>query len=286
MEHVETELAGGPSSEDQIESVTQSVLDVLQDQDSVGSQAPAQSSLGHGTDENTSGKTVWPDTIEASARKNNCRDYRIMLLVGKGVDKSKFQQHVSVHYRFMEDLLADYHLQLMWERKKLHSADGRRNVVQRRESITGGLSLRIDVFYRDRADITLVSREYVGHEGFVVAYNVSSRASFDEAAILLRNVSDAEGTFGSPPMVLVGIQGANKEERQVTFAEAQALAQIRRCPVFEVSIERDLNIRSVFSALIKGLRRYDSYRLLDVMQALRAFSPELATGTSQNLQPS
>ncbi|PRT54453.1 Ras-related protein Rap-1b [Wickerhamiella sorbophila] len=95
-------------------------------------------------------------------------------------------------------------------------------------------------------------------EGFVLAYSVTDRNSFEELKSLRDQVVRLKDNF-NVPMVLVGNKCDLAETRAVSLAEAQLLAkQWGNASFFETSAKEYLNINEAFESLVRQLARRDS----------------------------
>lgn len=95
-------------------------------------------------------------------------------------------------------------------------------------------------------------------EGFVLAYSITDRNSFEELRSLRDQVVRLKDNF-SVPIVLVGNKCDLAAERAVSLAEAQLQAkQWGNTSFFETSAKDCLNINEAFESLIRQLARRDS----------------------------
>mmetsp|Transcript_30556 Transcript_30556/g.91789 ORF Transcript_30556/g.91789 Transcript_30556/m.91789 type:complete len:202 (-) Transcript_30556:58-663(-) len=95
----------------------------------------------------------------------------------------------------------------------------------------------------------------VGVHGYVLAYSIASRASFDR----VRRVNDAvlRVQGGSPGVarVLVATMADLRSQRQVTRDEGAELAARWRVPFVECSAKENLRVADVFTVLLKEIER-------------------------------
>ena len=90
--------------------------------------------------------------------------------------------------------------------------------------------------------------------GFVCAYSITSRTSFDEMDSFYEQILRVQDK-DKVPMVLVGNKCDLREERQVSAEEGQNLAQSFDCPFFETSAKARINVEEAFFELIREVRK-------------------------------
>lgn len=91
-------------------------------------------------------------------------------------------------------------------------------------------------------------------QGFLLAYSIASRSSFDEIPIFkeqICRVKDAEKV----PMVVCGNKCDLETERQVTTQEGQDLARAWEIPFFETSAKTRFNVEETFFQLVREIRK-------------------------------
>ena len=101
-------------------------------------------------------------------------------------------------------------------------------------------------------EFTPVSRRAsVGVHGYIILYSVTSRSSFERIKAINERLLDLIG-FGVPvPRVVVGSMSDLDARREVSFEEAQQLADEWDVPFMECSSKHDINIADVFIRLIQ-----------------------------------
>lgn len=91
-------------------------------------------------------------------------------------------------------------------------------------------------------------------QGFVLAYAITSRSSFDEIGQFkeqICRVKDADKV----PMVLVGNKSDLDNERQITTQEGAERARGWGIPFFETSAKNRINVEESFFELVREIRR-------------------------------
>ncbi|KAJ1730198.1 GTP-binding protein [Coemansia sp. Benny D160-2] len=95
-------------------------------------------------------------------------------------------------------------------------------------------------------ETSLLDTSYVGStDVYVIVFSLLFRKSFEIAQVIRDKILDMSG-LETVAMVLVGNKSDLPNERQVTRAEAEALAKSFGCPYIETSAKENLNIEDVF----------------------------------------
>ncbi|EJD51996.1 hypothetical protein AURDEDRAFT_111527 [Auricularia subglabra TFB-10046 SS5] len=110
----------------------------------------------------------------------------------------------------------------------------------------------IDTAGQDEFSI-LNAKHAIGIHGYVLVYSVASRSSFDMVKIVYDKIIDFCG-LQSVPAVLVG-QKADLPRREVSTAQAQALAAKLGCACIETSARENLNIDKVFELCLAEIEK-------------------------------
>ena len=90
-------------------------------------------------------------------------------------------------------------------------------------------------------------------QGYIIVYSVTSRSSFEEAALLYQQFL-REKDEDSLPSVLVGNKCDLEGERQVGEQEGRDFAATIQCPFFETSAKAGVNIEEAFYELVREMR--------------------------------
>ncbi|XP_078286751.1 ras-related and estrogen-regulated growth inhibitor-like isoform X1 [Rhinoraja longicauda] len=128
-------------------------------------------------------------------------------------------------------------------------------------------------------DAMLIEEKIKWAEGFIIAYSVTDRCSFDEVLRLRFLISHIHSNMkrchsdSPPPMVIVGNKKDLQYDRMVTTDEGSNISQALKCPFFEVSARDSYEeTAAVFSLLYRDLastgvlsafRRKVSSKLMD-----------------------
>uniref|UniRef100_A0A6B2LL03 Uncharacterized protein n=1 Tax=Arcella intermedia TaxID=1963864 RepID=A0A6B2LL03_9EUKA len=93
-------------------------------------------------------------------------------------------------------------------------------------------------------------------EGFIIAFSITSRASFEVALELRERIRNERGTDNpSPPTVLCGTKCDLHHQREVTQEEAQQLAMDWNCPYLETSSLQRINIEETICEIVREIRK-------------------------------
>ena len=92
-------------------------------------------------------------------------------------------------------------------------------------------------------------------QGFLIVYSVTSRSSFDWEINSFREGILRVKDMDSVPMVLVGNKCDLDEERQVTESEGKKIANEWKCPFYETSARKRINVEECFYDLVREIRR-------------------------------
>ncbi|KAJ2540321.1 GTP-binding protein [Coemansia sp. RSA 1933] len=104
-------------------------------------------------------------------------------------------------------------------------------------------------------ETSLLDTSYVGSaDVYVIVFSLLFRKSFEIAQVIRDKILDMSG-LETVAMVLVGNKSDLPNERQVTRAEGEALAQSFGCPYIETSAKENLNIEDVFINSVKMANR-------------------------------
>ena len=91
---------------------------------------------------------------------------------------------------------------------------------------------------------------------FLCVYSIASKISFEEIKIHYDQMRKYQYHSYSVPMILVGNKCDLQEERRVSTAEGQDLANNFGCPFFETSAIEGINIEEVFYEAVREVRKY------------------------------
>jgi len=94
---------------------------------------------------------------------------------------------------------------------------------------------------------------YYKCHGFLLAYSISRRSSFDELGACKEQILRAKDT-DSVPMVLVGSFCDLESKREVSTREGEDLARAWGVPFFETSAKTGVNVQECFFQLVREIR--------------------------------
>lgn len=93
-------------------------------------------------------------------------------------------------------------------------------------------------------------------KGFLLVYNIISRPTFDEVALLYEKILRTKDS-DKVPIVLVGNKCDLENERQVQYKEGVELAKTWGVPFFETSAKEKINNEACFYELVREIRRME-----------------------------
>ena len=91
-------------------------------------------------------------------------------------------------------------------------------------------------------------------KGFLLVYNIISRPTFDEVAVLYDKILRTKDT-DKVPVVLVGNKCDLQNQREVAYDDGAQLAKQWGCGFFETSAKLKLNNEACFFELVREVRR-------------------------------
>lgn len=97
----------------------------------------------------------------------------------------------------------------------------------------------------------------LGVHGYILVFSIASRQSFETVHQVNDALLNTLGDAPDVPRVLVGIMKDLQDSRQVTQADAQALADSWRVPYIECSSKTGENVSDVFHTLLKEIEKDD-----------------------------
>jgi GTPase KRas protein len=92
--------------------------------------------------------------------------------------------------------------------------------------------------------------------GFLIVYNITSAASFDEVSVLYEKILRTKDV-DSVPVVLAGNKADLKNQRAVDYEKGAELAKQWDAPFFETSAKIKLNNEACFFELVRQIRKLD-----------------------------
>jgi len=105
-------------------------------------------------------------------------------------------------------------------------------------------------------DTSLFQPRYtIATDGYVIVYSIDDANSFDIARVLYERIHEyvVDGV-----VVLLGNKNDLEKDRQVSYQQAQALAEEWRCPFLECSARRKDNVHKAFLTILEEiLKRED-----------------------------
>lgn len=104
-------------------------------------------------------------------------------------------------------------------------------------------------------EFSIISQNHlVGMHGYLFVYSVTLRQSFELIDIIRDKILNSIGT-DNIPLVLIGNKCDLDHQRQVDYAEGEALARKFNCKFLETSVREDINITKAFTLLLDEVER-------------------------------
>lgn len=115
----------------------------------------------------------------------------------------------------------------------------------------------MDDFYRlQKNEFYRLSRNAsVGVDGYILAYSVTSKSSFDKLKSINNVLFNMLGDPPAIPRVLVGTMLDLKEQRVVSREQAQSLANEWKIPYIECSAKDSVNVGEAFYTLMMEIEK-------------------------------
>ncbi|KAJ5641577.1 hypothetical protein N7520_005124 [Penicillium odoratum] len=112
----------------------------------------------------------------------------------------------------------------------------------------------VDTAGQDEYSI-LNSKHFIGIHGYIIAYSVTSRQSFEMVKTIRDKILNHLGA-DEVPLVVVGNKSDLKpEQRQVTLDEGRKLAEEINCAFTEASAFLDFNVDNAFELMIGEIEK-------------------------------
>jgi len=163
------------------------------------------------------------------------KSYKIVILGPFRVGKSCFiREFIGGTYREVYDPTVDNSY------RKLLTVDNEECILTFYDSYSS------DEFIHDQD-------RYLGIEGFIAIYSITSNASFQK----IRNLYDHIIYFTGDeniPCILVGNKSDLNEERQVAISEGQELARGFNWKFLEASARNKINVVETFEEIVRSIR--------------------------------
>ncbi|XP_062918448.1 ras-related and estrogen-regulated growth inhibitor-like isoform X1 [Mobula hypostoma] len=202
-----------------------------------------------------------PRPLKKAQQLASCRTVRIAVLGQGAVGKT------AITVRFItKRFIGEYDPTLETIYRHVFSVDG--ECVQFEVLDTAG----------QEEDTILIEEKIKWAEGFIIAYSVTDRCSFDEILrlrFLISHIHSGLKRHGDalPPVVIVANKKDLQYDRMVTTEEGSSIAQALKCPFFEISARDSYEETvAVFSLLyrevassgaLSAFRRKVSSKLMD-----------------------
>ncbi|KAL9102937.1 MAG: hypothetical protein Q9163_001963 [Psora crenata] len=101
----------------------------------------------------------------------------------------------------------------------------------------------------------LSSKHFIGIHGYVLVYSIASRQSFEQVKILRDKILNHLGTDWVPLVIVGNKCDLKPDQRCVTTAEGQQLAEEYKCSFTEASARLDINVGLAFERMIGEIEK-------------------------------
>ncbi|KAH3763016.1 small GTPase superfamily [Pelomyxa schiedti] len=174
---------------------------------------------------------------ESSIKPGEVEDYKIIVTGGRGVGKA------ALCVQFIQNVfLTGYDPERDDSYNKLLSIDGKNCMVHLLDLV-------------GEEEHSVMRGVYLNNaQGFVIMYSITDKSSFDSLNTCRERILHSKGV-ASIPCVLVGNKVDLESERQVTAAEATALAASWNVPFFETSARIRVHVDESFYEMVREIRR-------------------------------
>ncbi|SCU86197.1 LAMI_0D00848g1_1 [Lachancea mirantina] len=171
-----------------------------------------------------------------SLNKSNIREYKLVVVGGGGVGKSALTiQLIQSHF------VDDYD-------PTIEDSYRKQVVIDNKVSILDILDTA------GQEEYSAMREQYMRTgEGFLLAYSVTSRNSFDELMTYYQQIMRVKDV-DYVPVFVVGNKSDLEDERQVSFEEGANLAKQFNAPFLETSAKQAINVEDAFYGLVRLVR--------------------------------
>ncbi|KAI9662003.1 MAG: GTP-binding protein [Alyxoria varia] len=115
----------------------------------------------------------------------------------------------------------------------------------------------VDTAGQDEYSI-LNSKHFIGIHGYMILYSVGSRVSFDMVKVIRHKILSHLGAEWVPLVVVGNKADLPKEQRQVAYAEGQAMATEFKCAWVETSARKNDNVAKAFETMVGEVEKQNN----------------------------
>lgn len=171
-----------------------------------------------------------------SLSKSNIREFKLVVVGGGGVGKSALTiQLIQSHF------VDEYDPTIEDSYRKQVVIDGKVTILDILD--TAG-----------QEEYSAMREQYMRTgEGFLLAYSVTSRTSFDELMTYYQQIQRVKDV-DYVPIVIVGNKSDLEEERQVSYEDGASMARQMSAPFLETSAKQAINVDEAFYTLVRLVR--------------------------------
>mmetsp|Transcript_918 Transcript_918/g.2171 ORF Transcript_918/g.2171 Transcript_918/m.2171 type:complete len:195 (-) Transcript_918:273-857(-) len=166
-----------------------------------------------------------------SKKRSNYPEHKVIVVGAGGAGKSALTQ-MFMYGNFVEEYDPT-------------TADSYRKIIE-----VDGEKCQLDILDTAGQEEYMRDNYYRLGEGFLCVYSITMRDTFASVNRFYDHILQVKGT-DDVPLILVGSKCDLENDRDVTKAEGEALAEKFNCAFFETSAKTRVNVDEVFTELVR-----------------------------------
>lgn len=166
-----------------------------------------------------------------SKKRSNYPEHKVIVVGAGGAGKSALTQ-MFMYGNFVEEYDPT-------------TADSYRKIIE-----VDGEKCQLDILDTAGQEEYMRDNYYRLGEGFLCVYSITMRDTFASVNRFYDHILQVKGT-DDVPLILVGSKCDLENDRDVSRAEGEALAEKYGCPFFETSAKTRVNVDEVFTELVR-----------------------------------
>jgi len=166
-----------------------------------------------------------------SKKRSNYPEHKVIVVGAGGAGKSALTQ-MFMYGNFVEEYDPT-------------TADSYRKIIE-----VDGEKCQLDILDTAGQEEYMRDNYYRLGEGFLCVYSITMRDTFASVNRFYDHILQVKGT-DDVPLILVGSKCDLENDRDVTKAEGEALAEKFNCNFFETSAKTRVNVDEVFTELVR-----------------------------------
>lgn len=190
--------------------------------------------------EEDNAKSILNPNLSFTEGRQSTKRRKILVLGSPGVGKS------AMIMRFKDDIFLDYYDPTIQTTYKKTLQFNNENIELELIDIDGQTEYTIFSF----------SKFSFGIHGYILAYSIENRQSFELLKILHSKLIGLVGR--DVPKILVANKCDLTNRREISVEEGKALAKSINCPFLEVSAKSSDNINKMFHTILVEIKKYEN----------------------------